>query len=640
MEKIAFEFAPSAPEYALSGYEIVGPDGARRIFNVQLTGGSYSVAATFDVLRQAGATAREKLRRAAAERWDVALSECRAEAGAIHHGSGIRLDYGALASDAAGIELEHDIALKPRAAWRVIGRSVARHDLPGKVTGESRFGIDTRPDGALVATMLHCPVFGGRLLSLDPAPALVQPGVRHVVRIESGVAVVAESFWQALQGARALSPAWDPGPNGANDTATIDRRLDAALELSGAIALELGDPASHPVELDAVYAVPFLAHMTMEPMNAAAHVHDAGIEITMPTQGPGPVQILVAQANGLPVEAVTVRPTLLGGGFGRRSEVDVAFEAVAISRAIKGPVHLIWSREADIQRGFPGAAAKLRLRAGVDAEGLLTALDIKTATPSILGRFFPPAVAGPVDRTMVHGLVDQAYEIPHLRMAAVDTDLGIPAGFWRSVGHRANAFAFESMINELAHRAGLDALDYRERLLAPDAHSPRRVLRRLRDVSGWLSPLLPGRSRGVALIRANNSTIGQVFEISMDFEDVIVHRATCVIDCGPVVNPDIVRAQMEGSIVDGINMAFHGGLTVSDGAIEQSQLHDFEWIGMDQVPEIDIHLIEVQETIGGVGEPGLPPVAPALAHAIFNATGQVLRTLPFTEHGIRLGTRV
>ncbi len=630
-DAIQVEAAPSEPVYALPIFGIL----------VQQTGGSLSVRIGFETLRRAGASAREMLRAAAADRWGVPLESCLARDGAVHHvASGRYETYGALASDAAKREPPENVPLKPRAAWTEIGRSVPRNDLPDKVTGAAIFGIDIALEDALVATIRHSPAHGGSLRAVDPAPALAVAGVHQVVPLDHAVAVVAESYWPALKGARALRPDWDPGPNAGRTTETIRQDLLAGLDLPAEPVVETGDVADAlaraPQRIEMIYEVPLIAHFTMEPMNATARVDADGAEIWAPCQSPTAIQIGVGTALGLSPDRVRVHTTLLGGGFGRRGEYDYAVEAALVARAVGRPVKLIWPREEDVTCDLPGGMVVGRMRGGLDEAGLPVAWETTVVAPPVMTRLFPPAAEFGIDVSVVHGLAEQSYRVAHRRTSVRIQEIGLPAGFWRAVGHRHNAFFQEGFIDEVAVLSDLDPFALRARLIGDGDPAMRRVLSLLRDRSGWDRAPFPGRVRGLAINRGMGSIVGHVVELSVEFDEVRVHRVTCAIDCGPPVNPDIIRAQMEGSIVDGINMAFNGGLTVHDGQIEQSQFHDLDWIGIGQVPEIDVHIVMGDSPVGGVGEPGLPPVAPALAAAIFRATGTRLRRMPFRAEGFVL----
>jgi isoquinoline 1-oxidoreductase beta subunit len=636
VERIKIEMAPNKPEYALIEYK--APDAT---FRLQITGGSYTVRATFEPLRAAGARAREMLRLAAARRWGVPIGECAAANGEVRHSSGKRAHYGSLANAAAEIEPPVDVALKPPSAWRVIGRSIPRHDLFDKVRGATMFGIDIRPEDAWTATLQLAPTVGGTLRAVDPAPALAVDGVHEVVPLDNAVVVVADTYWQALTGIKALEPDWVAGPYADLSTDGVRSALAAALEEPGTPFATRGDAEAalqdSKQHLEAVYEVPFLAHMPMEPMNATAHVVGDKFTLWLPTQSPGVAEFLLSREFNIPPENIEIHTTYLGGGFGRRSEADFAIAAARVSRAVGRKVKLIWSREADLAGDKFGAMELARMRAGLDERGNVSGLDIRIAGQSIMSRFFPAVLSdGGVDRTTIFGLADQPYVFDDLHMDVRTRDPGVTVGFWRSVADRPHAFFLEGFLNEMAHLAGRDPIAFRAGLLPVDAEHPHRLLHVLRDQSGWDTPPLPGRARGVAVHEANATLVGQVFEISVDFDEVRIHHVTCVVDCGPVVNPDIVRAQMESGIVDGINMAFHGAVTFADGTCEQNQLHDFDWIGIGQVPDIDVHILRGRPEVGGVGEPGLPPVAPALAEAIFAATGTRLRAMPFKDQGFTL----
>jgi len=605
---------------------------ANQIFGIQATGGSTSVRQGFEPLRRAGAAAREMLRRAAAARWDVAPESCVAEGGRIlHRASGRSASYGALAADAARLEPPEEIALKPASAWSILGKPTRRLDSFDKATGRAVFGIDVRVPGMLFGMLAACPVFGGRLTRVDDAPARKIAGVKAVVKLPEAVIVVADSTWNARRGLLALQPEWAEGPNAGVDSAQIRAQLRAGLDGQAVPAHAQGDAPAHMQAAarshEAVYEVPFLAHATMEPMNATAHVRADGADIWAPTQSQGPTRQFVAGLLGLAPEAVSVHTTFLGGGFGRRFETDFVGYAVEASRAVGAPVQVLWTREEDTRHDFYRPAATVRLRAALDAEGRPEAFHARVACPSILARAYPEGIENGVDSTAVEGLDDAPYAIAHQLVEYARVDTCVPVGFWRSVGNSQNAFVREVFMDELARAAGADPLDYRLALLA---EKPRHaaVLKAAARLAGWGSAPAAGRHRGLALHESFGSIVAEVAEISIDDGALRVHRVCCAADCGTVINPDTVEAQLVSAIVYGLTAALHGEISVAGGRVQQSNFPDYRMLTLADTPEIVVERVASGEAPGGVGEPGTPPIAPAVANAVFAATGAPVRALP------------
>lgn len=617
----------------------VGPQFSNRMFNMQATGGSTSVRWSFEPLRRVGAQAREMLRQAAAERWDAALDDCRAEAGHIVHTDGRRLSYGELAGAAAELDIPADVPLKPAADWQLLGTPAPRLDTPAKVTGEAGFGIDVQLDGLLVATVKACPVFGGTLKSVDKAPAMAVKGVRQVVTLGDAVIVIADGYWPAKKGLDALQPEWDAGVNVDNSSVKIRELLQAGLDADeAAVARDDGDAAQALEDaastLEAVYSAPLLAHATMEPMNATVAIGDDGVDVWAPTQSPGLIPGMVAQMLEREPDQIRVHTTFLGGGFGRRFEMDFISQAVVAAKAAQAPVKLIWSREEDTRHDFYRPASMVRLRGGLDAEGKVSALHARIASPSIFSRVFPNYIQDGVDASSVEGFHDSPYAPAGMRVEYAMRDVGVPVGFWRSVGHSQNAFFMESFIDELAHAAGRDPLDLRRDLLA-GKNRHLRLLDRLAALSGW-GRAPEGRFQGLALHESFGTLVGQVAEIESPSDGRIkLHKISCVVDCGTVINPDTVRAQVESSIVYGLTAALYGEITIRDGAVEQGNFDNYRMLRLARMPAVETEIIAEGDSLGGIGEPALPPAAPALANAWFAASGQRIRDLPFV-HGVDL----
>jgi len=607
------------------------------------TGGSTSVRTSWDILRKAGATARAMLVGAAAQTWGVEATACRTQNGAVTHANH-RLSYGELAQKAATIPVPENPALKDPKDFRILGTRVPRLDTPSKVNGTAQFGIDVRMPGMLVASIERSPVFGGKVKSFDATAARAVPGVRHVVQLdstpwtgttgawavgtESGVAVVADTYWQAVQGRQALRITWDEGPNAA--LGNIPAKLKALAGPTGVQARKVGDVGTALTGaakwIEAEYEVPFLHHATMEPMNCTAHVRPDGCDVWAGTQNQTRAQEVAAEAAGLPKEQVRIHTTLLGGGFGRRLESDFVAEAVQLSKAVRAPVKVIWSREDDTKHSFYRPATYNRLTAGLDAQNKPIAWSHHLVAPPILIKFGP--LQNGLDATLVDGASDIPYSIPNISVDQVAADLPVPLGFWRSVGASQNAFVVECFFDELAAAAGRDPYELRRELLQA---KPRhlRVLELAATKAGWGTPLPPGRGRGIAIAEWEPTTCAEVAEVSVAPDGTVrVHRVVCAVDCGPVVNPDTIEAQMQGGVVFGLSAALYGEITIDKGRVQQGNFNDYPMLQMPEMPVVEVHIVPSTDPIGGIGEPSVPPIAPAVCNAIFAATGKRIRSLP------------
>ena len=619
--KIKIESAPADKAY-------INP-----MFGMQGTGGSTSVRAAYTPLRKAGAAAREMLVTAAAETWGVDKSECRAEKGAvIHTPSKRRLTYGKLTAKAATVPLPHDVPLKDPKDWKLLGTRVSRLDTPPKVNGSAEFGIDVQAPGLLIGVIARSPVFGGKVKNFDATKAKAVPGVRQVVQISTGVAVVADGYWPAKKGRDALDITWDEGQTANVSSASISELFAKNVEQVGAVARHDGDAQGAlpgaASKVEAVYELPFLAHATMEPMNCTAHVRADGVDIWAPTQFQTGAQGLGAGIGGAPPEKVKVHTTYLGGGFGRRFELDFIKEALETSKAAGAPVKVIWSREDDIRNAQYRPANYHKFQAGLDATGQPVAWTQRLVAPSILARVFPDTVKNGLDGEAVEGGVGMPYAIPNVHVDYVLTDTGIPVGFWRSVNNSFNGFAVETFIDELAHAAKKDPYEYRRDLLGK---APRHlgVLNLAANKASWGSPLPAGRARGIAVFKSFDTYVAQVAEVSVDADGVPhVHRVVCAVDCGPVVNPGIVEAQMQSAIVYGLTAALWGEITIDKGRVQQSNFHDYRMLRLAEMPVVEVHIVPSTDSQGGVGEPGTPPIAPAVCNAIFALNGKRIRKLP------------
>ncbi|MCA9736437.1 MAG: xanthine dehydrogenase family protein molybdopterin-binding subunit [Gemmatimonadetes bacterium] len=599
----------------------------------QMTAGSGSIRNGWEEMRRAGASARAMLVEAAARRWGVDASTLRTGPGRVLHPDGRALAYGDLAEEAAALPVPAEPPLKDPADFRIIGTPVPRTDTRAKVTGEARFGIDTRVPGMKFATVLHCPHFGGTVGRVDDAAARAVPGVVDVFRVSNGVAVVADHTWAAFQGARALEVEWVGGFRGSSASIADEHAVklrDGPVRVSEDQGDAEGVLARAERVIEATYSVPYLAHACMEPMNCAVHVREDACELWVPTQNPGGARSTAARLTGLPEEAVTAHITFLGGGFGRRGEDDFVTDAVEVAMQAGVPVLTTWTREEDMQHDFYRPAATSRFRAALDARGEPVAWSNRIVCASIIGRG-RPLPEGRVDFTAVEGAANLPYHVPNRKVEWAEADASVPVGWWRSVGSSHNAFHTESFIDELAHAAGKDPYLYRRQLAA---EHPRHVgvLASVAERARYGVGVPAGRAHGIAVAECFGSYVAQVAEVSLDdAARPVVHKVWCVVDCGRYVNPDTVRAQMEGAIVYGLSAALHEAITLEDGRVVQSNFDDFDALRLREMPEIDVHILESNEAPGGVGEPGTPPIAPAVTNALFALTGVRVRTLPIPQ---------
>jgi isoquinoline 1-oxidoreductase beta subunit len=599
----------------------------------QVTGTSNSVTDAWDKLRTAGAQARMMLTAAAAERWRVDPAQCRAAAGRITGPAGKMLRYGELAEAAAKLPVPKDVALKPKSDYRLIGRPLSRLDTPGKVDGSAEFGLDIRLPGMLYAVIALCPTLGGKALSVDSAAAESMPGVRRVMSAASGVIVVADHFWQARKARDALKIVWDPGPNGALDNAAISSLLaKAAAAGAGLSAKKSGNPAvalkSAAKTFSAVYELPMLAHATMEPMNCTADVKDGRCDLYVGTQVQQSAQMAAAAAAGLKPGDVNVHTTLLGGGFGRRLEVDFIPAAVEASKALGAPVKLVWTREDDMTHDLFRPPIREEISAGLDAAGRLTVWRLHITSPSITARF-DPTNKDPFD-SVIEYVQNYPYAVPNFELTYTRQEIGLDVGYWRSVSHAPNCFAVESSIDELASAASKSPLDFRLELLAG---KPRHanVVKLAAARAGW-GRAAPGRYLGLAFMEGYTSVIAQVAEISVDGGQIKVHRITCAVDCGQIVNPRIVESQIESGIVFGLTAALWGNITLHAGQVRETNFNAYRLLRLNELPALDVLLVPGDAVPGGIGELAVGPLAPAICNAYFAATGRRIRSLPLAAH--------
>jgi isoquinoline 1-oxidoreductase beta subunit len=615
-----------------------------RELGINATGGSTSVSDAWDAVRQAAATARASLVGAASLQWRLPVEELVVKEGVISHPSGKMVTYAEMARFASATP-PGTVRLKDRKDWKVIGRTAARLDVPAKVDGTAQFGLDVRLPGMKFAAVRLAPAIGGAPGAIDATAALRMPGVERIVMLppyagsSAGFAIVAKTYWHAQRAAQAVDVRWEPRPAGNLDSRQVANDLERAVkESSGFTFFSVGDVQAAESKaqkvVEAWYSAPYLAHATMEPMNCTARVAGGKVEIWVPTQVPGLCREAAARVAGMRNEDVTVHLTLLGGGFGRRLEVDYAACAVRVAMDCGGaPVQLVWSREEDMTHDFYRPMQVARLRGVLDARGRPESLSVKSAGDAISPRWIEralPALAGPIDvpdKTASEGLFDQPYAFGNQAMEHVATRSGVPVGFWRSVGHSHNAFMLESFIDELASAAGQDPLRFRQQLLG---HAPRHlaVLNLAAEKSGWGSALPVSRARGLAVHESFGTVVAQVAEVSVDAGELRVHRVVCAVDCGTVVNPGIVAQQMESSVVFALGAALRGRIDIHDGVVQQRNFPDYQLVRLARAPKVETFLIPSERVPSGAGEPGVAPLAPAVANALFALTGKRLRSLP------------
>ncbi len=623
--------------------------GADPKYGDQATGGSSSISSLWQPLRRASAQARQMLVGAAARTWGVPASECSTDQGAVRHeASGRRLPYGSLVAVAAALEVPAEPVLKDPKTFRLLGRPSRRLDTPAKVDGTARYGIDTRLPGMLFACVARCPVFGRPLTGYDATGARAVPGVIDVIPLEPGevtigefwrfelpgaVAVVAENSWAAMRGCKALDCRWEPA--GAMDSAQLARIFRDRASQAGRLGRNDGDAETalqHAARvIEAEYDVPFLAHATMEPMNCTAYVRAGRCDVYAPTQDPGTVSQLAQALTGLDAAAVEVHTTLMGGGFGRRFEQDWVIDSIRVSKTLSQPVQVIWTREHDMQHDNYRPASLHVLRAGLDAAGKLVAWTHRVVAPSIIAWHAPsalPAGSAGAAGEALDGAADLAYDIPNLKVDYCPVKTPVPVGWWRSVYASQTCFANETFVDEIARAAGRDPLDLRRELLA---QSPRHlaVLNRAAEKAGWGTPMPPGRGRGIAIHKFfSDAIVAEVAEVTVGKTGLRVDRVVCAIDCGLALNPDIIAAQMEGGIVYALSAALKGAITLEAGRVKQSNFHDYPVLRHSEMPRVEVFIVESTEDPHGVGEPAVPPLAPAVANALAMATGKSVRRLP------------
>ena len=605
------------------------------LLGFQVTGGSTSVMGFWEPLRRAGATARVMLIEAAAEQWNVDPGSCHAQKGEVVSPTGQKINYGALVDAAAKLPVPEKVALKDPKDFTLIGTPAKRLDTPDKVSGKAKFGIDAMVPGMKFATVAACPVLGGKLQSVDDIDAMAIPGLRQVVRLENAVAVIGDHMWAAMQGLAALHIDWDEGPNAKVNTTDIVRQMDVASQNSGVVVKTRGDVTQNLAgavnKVEAVYEVPFLAHAAMEPMNCTAHVRADGCEIWVGNQVVSRAQATAAQVTGLPPEKVAVHNHLIGGGFGRRLDVDGITQAVEIAKQVDGPVKVVWSRDEDIQHDVYKPYFFDRISAGLDADGKPIAWHHRITGSSVFARWVPPTFKNGFDPDTVE-CAEPLYDLPNLLLEYVRNEPpGLVTGNWRGVGPTHNVFVVESFIDELAAAAKKDPVEFRRSLLGKQ---PRMlgVLNLAAEKAGWGASLPDSVGRGVSVQFAMGTYLSQVAEVEASNEgEVRVRRVVCAVDCGQMVNPDTIVAQIEGGVIFGLSAALWGEITLKDGRVEQHNFNDYRVLRMNEAPEIDVYLVKNTEAPGGIGEPGTIGIAPAVTNAIFAATGKRIRKLPIKD---------
>ncbi len=617
------------------------------LWGMQLTAGSSSVRGYYDVLRKAGAAGRMMLVSAASQTWKVPEGECRAAKGVVlHKKSGRKLAYGKLSLKAAQLPVPKEPVLKKESELSLLGKPMPRLDIPEKVAGTAVYGLDFRVPDMLYAATARPPAYGAKLLSSDQEAAGRVKGVQKVVPGPGGVTVFAETMYAAMKGRDALQAKWDEGTHPAMTTESVEQHFMEGLDKPGGVAVNKGDAkkafAGAQTKVTATYYVPMVAHTTMEPINCTAYVQNDRCDVWAPTQGQSVARMVASQVSGLPPDKVLIHTTYLGCGLGRRATPDFVAEAVIASKIAGKPVKIVWSREEDIKYDQFRAAACHRIEAGLDGEGKVVGWSHKLACGSIGKGFGPDAIKDGVDEFSLWGIkgggpimCDTAYDIPNFRVEQYLSDLPMAVSPWRSVQNAPNAFGMESFMDELAHAAGKDPIEFRMQFLGNNMRA-RRVLQTVAEKAGWGQSMPKGKGRGIAHHYCFGTFVAQVADVSVNEKDGTfkVDRIVAAVDCGPVVNPDPLKAQIEGGIIMGLSTVMKEQVEFAQGGVKSSNFDDYKLLTMRGVPKIEVHIIKSGEKIGGIGEPGVPPVAPAVANALFNATGVRVRRIPITSQAL------
>ena len=614
-KKIRWEYAPINPVYGAG---------------LQGTVGSQAIRSTYTPLRQAGAAAREMLIQAAAQQWGIDKAQCRAEnSTVINTVTNAKLSYGSLADAASKLPAPaaNTIQLKPATAFKVVGKPTKRLDTPEKITGKAEFALDVVRPGMLYAVVARCPVTGGSVASFDPTAAKAVPGVKHVVQIPEGIAIVADNTWAAMEGRKALVVQWNEGENAALNTAAIREILSKAIATPGNVAKRQGEGeaalATAAKQIEAVYEAPYLAHAPMEPFTCVADVKGDSCEVWVGSQLPSVANGNAIQASGLPANKINLHTLYMGGGFGSRGGGAYVTETVGISKALGIPIKVTYTREDDLSTDRFRPASYMRFKAGLDSSGKLTAWTARVSCSSFAG------LQNGLDREGTAGISDILYNIPNIQVEYREPGIKIPTNYWRSVGHSQNTFFTESFIDELAIEAGKDPVEFRRELLA---NQPRLLgaLNLAAEKAGWGKPLPAGRAMGVAAVNCFGSFNAQIAEVSIVQGKVRVHRVVSAVDCGQAVNPAGVEQQMQSAIVYGLSAALRGNITFEKGRVQQTNFHQYEPLRIDEMPVIETYIVPSTNNPGGMGEVGTPAIAPAVGNAIFKATGKRVRRMPFS----------
>ncbi len=597
----------------------------------QMTAGSSSVKGFWNPLRKAGAAVRLMLQKAAAQKWEIPIEECVAKSGYIYRkNSSQKLSYGELAEAAGKIDIPSDPPLKNSKDYNLVGKSIKRIDIPSKTNGSAQFGIDVRLPEMMYATIRQSPVFGGEVLSYDEDAAKSIRGVKKVTLIPNGIAVIADNTWRAKRGMEVLNLKFHGGETIGLESQQVQKELLKALDDEGKTKIEANQV------LDLEYEVPFLAHAPLEPMNCTANVTDNFCEVWVPTQSQGGCMDAAKEITELDEEQIKIHTTYLGGGFGRRGETDFVKQSLILAKALGKPIKVTWMREEDMQHDFYRPASMSRFQIGLNKDGFPISWNNQLASPSILKRFFAPMAWFNIDPLSTEGADEIPYAIEDFNFDYSVVDSGVPVGFWRSVGSSFNAFFTESAIDEAAHLAQQDQFDYRMKLLSG---KPRfqKVLEKVMRESKWGRILPKGHGLGISIHKTRGSIAGAVIEVSTDVNGMLnLNKAWIAIDCGKVINPNTVRAQMEGGFTFGLSATLGEEITLKDGRVEQSNFHDYSILRLKGSPDISVEIIESGNEIGGVGEVAVPLAAPALTNAIFSSSGRRIRSLPLSKHGIKI----
>lgn len=611
-------------------------------WHAQITGGSSSIRHRWDMIRKVGAAARQMLIEAAAKKWGVDPGKCATDRGKVVHPDGRILSYGQLVKEAQKLPVPENPPLKEAKDYRIIGSAKQRLDIPDKVAGRTVYGIDVAVPNMCIAVVARPPRFGASPESYDVSAAMAVKGVIQVVPLKDKIAVCAETTFAALQGRERLGIKWTSGSHPELGDEMLDMLFQEHLEKPGAIAEATGDAekalAEAAVTLEAAYKLPYVAHAALEPINCTAHVEKDRCRVWVPTQGQTMVQHTAATISGLPVKKVEVMTTPAGGGFGLRGEVDPVVDAVSLSKALGRPVKVMWTREDDFANDYFRPASVCRIKGGLDKQGRLVAWSQKVASPSVMSRTMPQYVKEGIDPSSIQGIPDMPYTLPNRLVEYVLMELPVPIGFWRSVGYSITTFTVETFMDQLAHAAGKDPVEFRLGLMEKGSR-PYRTLSLLAEKSNWGGSVPAGRARGIALGTCFGSSAAHMAEVSVDTKSgkVTVHKVVCAVDCGPAIYPDAITAQMEGATVMALSTAFHEKIHFAGGGVKTANFDEYPLLTMSEVPEVEVHISQSVHEIGGIGEPGIPTVAPAVANGIFQATGVRLRELPFKRETLITG---